>query len=378
LDFENVGILGIVLLAISVVAFIVSEKASLSKGEKNHGLFASLIALLTLMLIWFGAIKLADQTLGSYTPAASDIDYVSIVYDEGEDDWFSELYEEKYRTYEQYVMMRAENIDLRDGEIKSIVAEALKSGYDESDYEMTSLVVKVVVDGKADYRKILVTSEDYEKIDQALCSNAEYDELWMNLTDGAMYPQAYIGGVYIYADDLGDVLDTMEEEIREYGIDKYRNSTYAEHTIDYTVYYRGEKYTISISVYEYMTKTLNKLDEARKAVAESEIQELRSILESVASSNRDVYISVNCYTNDVYYYIYVDQTTVTDLSELATDLYSIISSNPTDGYYNGVNILISEQGIFGKSYYYTFAIDPNATEEDVNSFFIKYGYEPVE
>ena len=378
LDFENVGIWGIVLLVISVIVFLVSEKISLSKGEKNRGVFISLITLLMLMLVWFGAIKYTDQTLSSYTPSASEIEYVSIMYDDGGDDWFSELYEEKYRTYEQYVMMRAENIELRDDKIKSIVADALKSDYDDSDYEMTSLAIKVVVDGKATYRKISITSEDYAKIDSALCSNEDYDKLWMNMTDGAMYPQTYIGGVYIYADALGDVLDTMEAEIREYGIDKYRDSIYAEHTIDYTVYYRGEKYTVSVSVYEYMTKTLKKLDEARKKVAENEMAELKSVLESSASSNREMYISVNYYINDTYYYIYVDQTTNTDLNEFTKDLYSIISSSPMEGYYNGVNILVSEDGIFGRSYYYTFAINPDATEEDINAFFVKYGYEPIE
>ena len=377
LDFENVGIWGIVLLVVAIIVFCVSEKVSLSKGEKNHGGILAFVVLLSVTLLWFGAVKLVDKELSSYSPDADDIDYVSIVYAEGDDDWFSDLYEDKYRTYDQYVAMRAENIEIRDENVKKIIAAALKEKNDDSSADMLPVMVKISVDGQISYRKLYVTSDDYAKIDNALFANSEYDELWMNLSEGAMYPHTYVGGVYIYADTLGDVLTTMEHEIREYGIDAYRNGAYSKYTIDYTVYYRGEKYNITVYVYDYMTETIKKLDEARKVVAENELSEMKSILDSAISSDHDFEVSVNCYGDDAYYYLYLSKSDV-DFDEFSTDLYGIVSSDSCDGYYNQISILISEGGIFGKTYYYTFAIDPDVTPEEIDAFFVKYGYVPVE
>lgn len=377
LDFENVGIWGIVLLVVAIIVFCVAEKVSLSKGEKNHGGILAFVVLLSVTLLWFGAVKLVDKELSSYSPNADDIDYVSVVYAEGDDDWFSDFYEDKYRTYDQYVAMRAENIEIRDENVKKIIANALREKNDDSSADMLPVMVKISVDGKISYRKLYVTSDDYAKIDNALFANSEYDELWMNLSEGAMYPHTYVGGVYIYADTLGDVLDTMEKEIREYGIDAYRDGVYSKYTIDYTVYYRGEKYNITVYVYDYMTETIKKLDEARKVVAENELSEMKSILDSAISSDHDFEVSVNCYGDDAYYYLYLSKSDV-DFDEFSTDLYGIVSSDSCDGYYNQISILISEGGIFGKTYYYTFAIDPNVTPEEINAFFVKYGYVPVE
>ena len=377
LDFENVGIWGIVLLVVAIIVFCVAEKVSLSKGEKNHGGILAFVALVAIAVLWFGAIKMVDEKLSSYSPDADDIDYVSIVYAEGDDDWFSDLYEDKYRTYDQYVAMRAENIEIRDENVKKIIAAALKEKNDDSSADMLPVMVKISVDGKISYRKLYVTSDDYAKIDNALFANSEYDELWMNLSEGAMYPHTYVGGVYIYADTLGDVLDTMEKEIREYGIDAYRDGVYSKYTIDYTVYYRGEKYNITVYVYDYMTETIKKLDKARKVVAENELSEMKSILNSAISSDHDFEVSVNCYGDDAYYYLYVNKSEV-DFSEFTNDLYRIVSSDSREGYYNQISILISDTSIFGKSYYYTFAINPDVTPEEIDAFFVKYGYVPVE
>ena len=377
LDFENVGIWGIVLLVVAIIVFCVAEKVSLSKGEKNHGGILAFVALVTIAVLWFGAIKMVDEKLSSYSPDADDIDYVSIVYAEGDDDWFSDLYEDKYRTYDQYVAMRAENIEIRDENVKKIIAAALKEKNDDSSADMLPVMVKISVDGKISYRKLYVTSDDYAKIDNALFANSEYDELWMNLSEGAMYPHTYVGGVYIYADTLGDVLDTMEKEIREYGIDAYRDGVYSKYTIDYTVYYRGEKYNITVYVYDYMTETIKKLDEARKVVAENELSEMKSILNSAISSDHDFEVSVNCYGDDAYYYLYINKSEV-DFAEFTKDLCRIVSSDSREGYYNQISILISDTSIFGKSYYYTFAINPDVTPEEIDAFFVKYGYVPVE
>lgn len=377
LDFENVGIWGIVLLVVAIIVFCVAEKVSLSKGEKNHGGILAFVVLLSVTLLWFGAVKLVDKELSSYSPNADDIDYVSVVYAEGDDDWFSDFYEDKYRTYDQYVAMRAENIEIRDENVKKIIANALREKNDDSSADMLPVMVKISVDGKISYRKLYVTSDDYAKIDNALFANSEYDELWMNLSEGAMYPHTYVGGVYIYADTLGDVLDTMEKEIREYGIDAYRDGVYSKYTIDYTAYYRGEKYNITVYVYDYMTETIKKLDEARKVVAENELSEMKSILDSAISSDHDFEVSVNCYGDDAYYYLYVNKSEV-DFSEFTNDLYRIVSSDSREGYYNQISILISDTSIFGKSYYYTFAINPDVTPEEIDAFFVKYGYVPVE
>lgn len=377
LDFENTGIWGFVLLAVSVIVFCVSEKVSLSKGEKNHGGAFAFIVLVVVVLLWLCAVKFVDKELSSYSPDSDDIDYVSVVYAEGDDDWFSDFYEDKYRTYDQYVAMRAESIEIRDENVKKIISNALREKNYDSSGDVVPIVVKISVDGKISYRNLYVTLDDYAKIDNALCANPEYDELWMNLSDGALYPHTYVGGVYIYADTLGDVLTTMEKEIREHGIDAYRNGIYSEYTIDYTVYYRGEKYNITVSVYDYMTETIKKLDEARKAVAENELSEMKAILNSAISSDNDFEVSVNCYTDSAYYYVSVNNTDV-DLGEFTKGLYGIVSSDSCDGYYNQISILISESGIFGKSYYYTFAIDEDVTQEELSAFFTKYGYEPVE
>lgn len=371
LDFDNMGILGIVVLILSFVAFVIFERATISKGDKNHGGFLALMLLLVLTIIWCLGISITNKEFKKYSPKANEIDYVSVMYDAGNsDDWFSELFDE-YRTYDQYVSMRSENIQLRDEETKKIVCEAIEAGSVEESNETVAIVVKVVSDGKATYRKLYISYEDYNKIHSSLRSNSKYNELWLNISKGSKYPHSYFGGVYVYADTLGDVLETMEKEIRESGIDTYRNGGNAVCEITYTVYYRGEKYNVSISVYDYMTKTLAKLEEARKIVAEREMAEFKEEYKTAAHSGNISYLSINCYIEDEYYYIAIDDPDF-DYDAILVDLEKMICTDSIDGYNNQINISIIEGGLLGSSHYYSFSLKEGCTSEQLKAFFAKY------
>ena len=372
----DVMLWGIILAVISFAVLLISEKASLSKGDKNKGGILAIIFFVVLSLSYYGAVIFADSSLAKYSPRAEDIEYVSIMFDEGEDGWLSDLYNE-YRSYEQYVTMRAEGVELRDPEVKMIVSSAIKEGADEDAVDKTSMIVKVKTDSGVDYRKIYITFEDYSTIQSALMSNSEYSEIWLNVSEGAKYPHTYYGGVYIYADTLGDVLSTMEAEIRETGVNSYREGGYTVCTIEYIVYLRGEKYNVSINVYDYMTKTVAKLENAKKAVAEREIQEFKDNLKAVIATGKLDYISINCYADDMYYYLYIEDDFM-NCDEFITDVASLITIDNYNAFRSSINLSIVEDGIFGTSYYYSFTIDEGVTLDEINAFFVKYGYEPVE
>ena len=370
-DFDSMGLWGIVVSALSFVAFGIFERAIISKGDKNRGGFLALTALLVLAVIWSLGVGMTSKKFEEYSPEANEIDCVSVMYDAGNgDDWFFEL-DEKYRTYEQYVSMRAENIQLRDEETKRIISEAIKAGPGEESDGTVTIVVKVVSDGRAAYRRLYISYEDYLKIQNAQRSDSEYNELWLSVSEGAQYPHAYFGGVYVYADTLGDVLDTMEKEIRESGIDAYRNGGNVVCEITYTVYYRGEKYNISISVYDYMTKTLAKLEEARKEVAEREMAEFLEVYKAAIQSGNISYLNIYCYNEDDYYYVTVNDPDF-DYDAMLSDLEKIISTDAVYGYNNHINITITENGLFGSSHYYTFALKEGVSSEQLKAFFAKY------
>ena len=140
---------------------------------------------------------------------------------------------------------------------------------------------------------------------------------------------------------------------------------------------RGEKYNVSINVYDYMTKTVAKLENARKAVAEREIQEFKDNLKAVIATGKLDYISINCYADDMYYYLYIEDDFM-NCDEFITNVASLITIDNYNAFRSSINLSIVEDGIFGTSYYYSFTIDEGVTLDEINAFFVKYGYEPVE
>jgi hypothetical protein len=376
LFYDDTILLGILLGIVSVAFLFICEKVYLSKGDKNRGGLIAFVSFTILFVLTFAGVILTDAHLASYMPESDEIEYVSIMYDEGEDDWLSELYD-KELYYEQYVAMRAERIKLSQDEVKKIVSSAIKEGVSENVSDKTSIIVKVKTASGVDYRKIYITNEEYDVIFSALESDSEYDEIWLNITDGAKYPHTYFGGFYIYADALGDILSTMENEIKEIGVDVYRDGGYEVCSIEYAIYTRGEKYIVSIPVYDYMEKTIQKLESARKNAAEKEMSDFKANFEAVFSSGNVGYSSVSCYTGDVYYYINLDNSSFNH-NEFLNDLDSIITTEYVDGYEWSMNFYITEGGMFGTSYYYTFDISDEVTLEQLDAFFRKHGYVPEE
>ena len=360
----------------SFALLFICEKVSLSKGDKNRGGLIAFVSFAILFVLAFVGVILTDAHLASYMPESDEIEYVSIMYDEGEDDWLSGLYDKKL-SYEQYVTMRAERIELSQDEVKKIVSSAIKEGVSENVSDKTSIIVKVKTASGVDYRRIYITNEEYDVILSALKSNSEYDKIWLDITDGAKYPHTYFGGFYIYADVLGDILYTMENEIKETGVDAYRDGVYVVCSIEYTIYTRGEKYIVSIPVYDYMEKTVQKLESARKNAAEKEMAQFKTNFESAFSSENVGYISVSSYIGDIYYYIDLSNSNF-DHNEFLNDLDSIITTENVDGYADSMNFYIVESGMFGTSYYYTFDISDDVTPEQLDAFFQKYGYVPEE
>ena len=376
LFYYDLLLLGIILGVVSFALLFICEKVSLSKGDKNRGGLIAFVSFAILFVLTFVGVILTDAHLASYMPESDEIEYVSIMYDEGEDDWLSGLYDKKL-SYEQYVTMRAERIELSQDEVKKIVSSAIKEGVSENVSDKTSIIVKVKTASGVDYRRIYITNEEYDVILSALKSDSEYDKIWLDITDGAKYPHTYFGGFYIYTDVLGDILYTMENEIKETGVDAYRDGVYVVCSIEYTIYTRGEKYIVSIPVYDYMEKTVQKLESARKNAAEKEMEQFKENFESAFSSENVGYISVSSYIGDIYYYIDLSNSNF-DHNEFLNDLDSIITTENVDGYADSMNFYIVESGMFGTSYYYTFDISDDVTPEQLDAFFQKYGYVPEE
>ena len=143
---------------------------------------------------------------------------------------------------------------------------------------------------------------------------------------------------------MGEVISTMKAEIAETGISMYQDAAYIEYPlceISYNIYHDGEEYAVGLPVYSYMEKTIEKLEQARKKVAELELENLYSVLEQIENGAFPAYIYVSCYAENSYYFadIYTTDNNV-DIKEFISGLASLPSSDPQNDYNNYVSIFI--------------------------------------
>ena len=376
-DFERTGHVGIILALIAIIAFAVHDKATAGRGVKNRGGIIAFVYLLIISSVYCLGLNYADNAFASYLPASSEIEYVSVVSTQNTDIFDDLLGIGGYLDYREYVEMRAENIEITDSEAIEIISDALREkNEDDYDYDKRQITVKIKSSGKIHYRKVYLSSEDYAKIESILASNEEYNDIWQNVSEGARYPTAYYESIRINHDMLGGILETMEKEIAKYGVDRYRESTLYEISvcdIEYTIYHRGKEYIVSVPVFEYMTETTEKLETARKIIAEREIDELNSVLYQIENGEFPAYISVYCYLGDSYHYIDIYSTNDdVNIKEFVHDLSNIISTDALGDSGNWISISILSEELWGESYYYSFAVDHDITEEELKQFFEKY------
>ncbi len=374
-DFERTGHVGIILALIAVIAFAVHDKATAGRGVKNRGGIIAFISLVVISGAYCLGLGYADNTFASYLPASSEIEYVSVVSTQNTDMFDDLLGIGGYLNYKEYVEMRAENIEITDSEAIEIISNALKNKDDE-DYEKRQLTVKIKSSGKVHYRKVYLTADDYARIESILASNEKYNEIWQNVSEGARYPTTYYDGKRINHDMLGDILETMEKEIAQHGVERYRESVLYDISIcdiDYSIYHKGKEYTVSLPVFEYMSETVEKLEIARKRIAEREMEQLHSVLDQLERGEFSAYISVNCYIGDSYYYIDIySADSAVNIEEFVADFSNLISTDARGEDGNWISISISSDDLWGESYHYSFTVASDVTEEDLKQFFEKY------
>jgi hypothetical protein len=375
-DFDDEGFLGIALGALTIVIFVVFERFGIGKGQKNRGGLVAFVILLFVTASLTLGLNGANVYLESYAPEADEIEYVSVISTDGGDDFLGGIFDDfNYLDYQNYVEKRAENIELRDKEIANIVSKALKEKGDVDDSDKRAVTVKIKSGGSVHYRTVYLSSDDYYRIDTALASNEKYNDIWQNVGDGARYPSTYYGGVYIYYDMLDGVLETMESEIEKYGVERYRASVYMDISvcdINYSVYIKGKEYSVSVPVFEYMTETVEKIENARKIIAENEYADFISKLDAVGNGEMKANIYISYHGEDFSCYLDLYPTESMDFEGFADGLKAIVSSD-TYEYSNTINITFYSEEMWVTDYYYTFSTSSSVTEEDIKEFLIEYG-----
>ena len=128
-DFERTGHVGIILALISVIAFAVHDKATAGRGVKNRGGIIAFISLIVISGAYCLGLNYADNVFASYLPSSSEIEYVSIVTTRNTDIFDDIFGIGNYLSYQEYVELRAENIEITDSEAIKIISDALK-GYE--------------------------------------------------------------------------------------------------------------------------------------------------------------------------------------------------------------------------------------------------------
>ena len=377
LSVDDMELMGIIFLAGALVTFAIYEKAACGKGNKNRGGLIAFIVLIVVSSIYGVSLSAMENHFADYSPEPEEIEYISVVSTKSGSGLLDDLFfDNTYLDYENYVEMRAESIEITDREVAKIISAAIKEKDDNSEQEKQAITVKIKSGITSHYRKVYLCTEDYSYIRECLAKHDEYNKIWLNIDEGARYPYVYYGGYRINSNMMGEVIGTMKAEIAEKGISMYQDAAYIEYPlckISYNIYHDGEEYVVGLPVYSYMEKTIEKLEQARKKVAELELESLYSVLEQIDNGAFPAYIYVSCYVENSYYFadVYTTDNDV-DIKEFISGLALLPSSDPQNDYKNYVSISISNENLLGDSYYYTFAVDSDITPDELKEFFEKY------
>ncbi len=370
LDFWLIA-LALVVFAASVGLYFAYElvtgrrEKSLVSTFKAFPIFVGIVGILVAVTL------ISSLAFKEYKPKAEQIKSVSIST-EIDNGLMSML------SYNDYVNLRSENVELTDIITRKIVAEALTRDITDSKYRDYNTVTLKIDTGLTSYRTVCLTEEEHYNLITLLAENDEYKKLWMNVSEGAISPIVY-DIVNIEGEGALRILQAMEEEIAEIGFDDwYRiyNDSYGIYDvgISYSVLYDNDLYNINLGIDEELSKTYQiYIEERDKAFAES-FSELKKVLTDASlGEGEDMNLSLTLFT-DSYYEIYTEISDNKESREIVNRLFELVSSEGFDLDDDVITISVNAHGdgVTSENYYIDLMLPKEKLDQAIQ-FFEKYG-----
>ena len=365
--------LAVILFMWSVAVYFIYE---LVTGKRENTFVSSLVTLpiFVAVNICLGVFIIASNSFfTAYSPSSDEIESVAIVSEPGE---------LMYMEYDDYVILRSENISLDDENSTQTVARALdrvKDGSPGRDYQ--SVIFKIKTSGGTAYRRLYISQNELKDMNMILAEQLEYESLWLDVSKGAQSPSVYAYGIELEEEASRRILEAAESEIHEMGFARwyeiYTTNTDTVTSINYNIVYNGNSYTIYIPIFESMTKTFELYEQERTKAAQAVIETVKTRLSEALSGEGDsVWLGVTYFGKDNYLTVDEEISPSNErASALVAELVPMISAAPFD--YDGLYVSLSlyDEQLFSESIYIDLAVTDGVSEESLIEFFKKYGYE---
>ncbi len=356
--------LGISLIFFAAVVYFIIA-AVLGKGEKHgastvkaFGIFAGVNAVLVAVILISAAI------LGAYSPSADRIKSVSVISDAAPAN--------VYITYEDYVLLRADDIRLDSEETKKAVAAALDRGSDINAVDHLPITMKIRTGLGSAYRTLYFTDSEYAVVIGELSSNEEYRALWLDVEGEAEYPSADVASRYVLSDEL---LSAVTRDAERMGFDSFYSEVCegSRTNMEFSYLYRGSSLTVTLPITEGMTETYEVYKKLYSETVSGYIDEISEKLDRAARGESEhLFLLVSYFDNEENYYFEVEiSPSNTKSSATVEQLISFIGTEYTENTQLGVDIY--EESLFGDWNSYSFGIADGVTYDELMEFFKSYG-----
>lgn len=245
--------------------------------------------------------------------------------------------------YFDYVVQKMDGVEISDVNVIEDISESLKknaslcesgtnklySYQNNSQNNIMSIPLKINTNGVSKSRKLMITSDQYAALNEALCENKDFQKAWMSPPSFKEISNVYVSN-YFSGDDFSmnveyeDIYYMFLEEIEKCDFKTWFND-FVEDNIDIGFHCEyvidGESYNLTIPLSENVApNTVKRCNEIAKEKQENEIAQINKYINDLKKDGTtfDGEVYVNIFSKDSI--VYSSYYELSNSTEAATEL----------------------------------------------------------
>lgn len=287
-SLDEGDIVGIVIIYfVALFAYFIYELITTRKIKNLARAIPGLLVIVLLNVALIGAGSITKSSAMSYSPDPDEIESIQLY--NGHSNYRLNF---DYIEYKQFVYS---DYKITDPEIKKIVSntlrdniELIKSKKSFWSQNGTEATVIIKTKGASKYRNIMLTDEDYSRLNYSLFDNEDFKNNFTKLPDDytSVYFTSDIGGVHLSTDVAKEIYNKLKEELADVSYDTLYNKlikdSYGNINIEVNALVRNQNISINIPIFgDICPETYNLCFEKAAENAKDSLDDLRAELKEI-------------------------------------------------------------------------------------------------
>lgn len=333
-SLDEGDIVGIVIIyLVALFAYFIYELITTRKIKNLARAIPGLLVIVLLNVALIGAGSITKNSAMSYTPDPDEIESIQLYNELG-----NYRYNFDYIEYKQFVYS---DYKITDPEIKKIVSNTLRDNIELiknkksfwSQKGGTEATVIIETKGSSKYRNIMLTDEDYSRLNYSLFDNENFRNNFTKLPDDytSVYFTSDVGGVHLSTDDAEEIYNRLKEELADVSYetfyDRLLEDRYGNIRIEVNTLIKNQRISINIPIFgDICPETYNLCLAKASENANNSLDDLLADLKKIQNTIETEDIKSDSWA-DIIFYLYDKESGSYHYSSFYLDAESDKSAN---------------------------------------------------